>query len=198
MKPGRLVPQKWREPAHFGLSCFGLGPRSGQQLLRLRSLSPLRVYPRTSVCLAAAAAQRAASLPLLAFGHFPLTGGLGPPSRAQNSAAFAARRFFALAPVHPRCSARLRISLYAPQGRGNHSHAPKYAFLNCVLLPYRIGRSGVPRPYSSGKTGSVQPTDQWVRRARPFARRRARTLRPLRVAIRLRKPCSLERWRFLG
>ena len=59
----------------------------------------------------------------------------------------------ALAPVHPRCSARLRISLYAPQGRGNHSHAPKYAFLNCVLLPYRIGRSGVPRPYSSGKNG---------------------------------------------
>ena len=108
MKPGRLVSQKWREPAHFGLSCFGLGPRSGQQLLRLRtdpvrlkpslgsvhplrSLSPLRVYPRTS--------------------------------------------------------------LYAPQGRGNHSHAPKYAFLNCVLLPYRIGRSGVPRPYNSGKNG---------------------------------------------
>ena len=76
-----------------------------------------------------------------------------PSSRAQNSAASAALRFFALAPVHPRCSARLRISLYAPQGRGNHSHAPKYAFLNCVLLPYRIGRSGVPRPYSSGKNG---------------------------------------------
>ena len=107
----------------------------------------------TSPCHASAAAQRAASLPLLAFGHFPLTGGIGPPSRAQNSAAFAALRFFALAPVHPRCSARLRISLYAPQGRGNHSHAPKYAFLNCVLLPYRIGRSGVPRPYSSGKNG---------------------------------------------
>ena len=66
-----------------------------------------------------------------------------PPSRAQNRPAFAALRFFALAPVHPRCSARLRISLYAPQGRGNHSHAPKYAFQNCVLLPYRIGRSGV-------------------------------------------------------
>ena len=76
-----------------------------------------------------------------------------PPSRAQNSAAFAALRFFALAPVHPRCSARLRISLYAPQGRGNHSHAPKYAFLNCVLLPYRIGRSDVPLLYVSGKNG---------------------------------------------
>ena len=37
-----------------------------------------------------------------------------------------------------------------------------------------------------------------VRRARPLARRRASTLRPLRVAMRLRKPCSLERWRFLG
>ena len=124
-----------------------------------------------------------------------------PSSRAQNSAAFAALRFFALAPVHPRCSARLRIShdhvpgwarrrvdnssvsgqtqsgfsrpwalsirsgvclpcgpalhtsLYAPQGRGNHSHAPKYAFLNCVLLPYRIGRSDVPLLYDSGKNG---------------------------------------------
>ena len=76
-----------------------------------------------------------------------------PSSRAQNSAAFAALRFFALAPVHPRCSARLRISLYAPQGRGNHSHAPKYAFLNCVLLPYRIGRSDVPLLYGSGKNG---------------------------------------------
>ena len=41
------------------------------------------------------------------------------------------------------CGPALHISLYAPQGRGNHSHAPKYAFLNCVLLPYRIGRSGV-------------------------------------------------------
>ncbi len=51
------------------------------------------------------------------------------------------------------CGPALHISLYAPQGRGNHSHAPKYAFLNCVLLPYRIGRSGVPRPYSSGKNG---------------------------------------------
>ena len=42
------------------------------------------------------------------------------------------------------------------------------------------------------------PRPQWVRRARPLARRRASTLRPLRVAILLRKPCSLERWRFLG
>ena len=30
-----------------------------------------------------------------------------------------------LAPVHPCCSARLCASLYAPQGRGNHSPAPK-------------------------------------------------------------------------
>ena len=42
------------------------------------------------------------------------------------------------------------------------------------------------------------PRPQWVRRARPLARRRARTLRPLAVLIRLRNPCYLERWRFLG
>ena len=36
------------------------------------------------------------------------------------------------------------------------------------------------------------------KRLRPFARRRARTLRPFAVLILLRKPCSLERWRFLG
>ena len=34
--------------------------------------------------------------------------------------------------------------------------------------------------------------------ALPFARRLASTLRPLAVDILFRKPCSMERWRFLG
>src|SRR5699024_494197 len=54
-----------------------------------------------------------------------------------------------------------------------------------------------PFAVSPSDDGSLSQT-QWVRRTRPLARRRASTLRPLRVAIRLRKPCSLERWRFLG
>lgn len=37
-----------------------------------------------------------------------------------------------------------------------------------------------------------------VRRRRPLARRRARTLRPSAVAMRLRKPCLLTRLRFEG
>ena len=40
--------------------------------------------------------------------------------------------------------------------------------------------------------------DQWVRRLRPRERRRARTFLPLAVAILLRKPCTLLRWRFFG
>ena len=72
-----------------------------------------------------------------------------PPNRRRKRLPGLSASALSLSPlrVYP------RISLYAPQGRGNHSHAPKYAFLNCVLLPYRIGRSGVPRPYSSGKNG---------------------------------------------
>jgi hypothetical protein len=34
--------------------------------------------------------------------------------------------------------------------------------------------------------------------ALPFARRLDSTLRPLLVAILLRKPCTFERWRFFG
>lgn len=36
------------------------------------------------------------------------------------------------------------------------------------------------------------------RTLRPLVRRRARTLRPLDVAIRFRKPWTLDLWRFLG
>ena len=77
------------------------------------------------------------------------------------------------------------------------------------LRMHRRGGGNIPTPLftrlfdlcpfavSPSDDGSLSQT-QWVRRTRPLARRRASTLRPLRVAIRLRKPCSLERWRFLG
>ena len=174
---------------------FRAGPAVGSTTpSSSESVSPARLSSHFGLSCCGGCATRGFPTP---FGLRPF-----PPDRGNRPSVSGAKqcRFRGPSVFFPRSgpSALLRISLYAPQGRGNHSHAPKYAFLNCVLLPYRIGRSGVPRPYSSGKTGSVQPTDQWVRRARPFARRRARTLRPLRVAIRLRKPCSLERWRFLG
>lgn len=65
--------------------------------------------------------------------------------------------------------------------------------------------SGVSQPPGSGemRSGSEPRSTclfqvQWVRRTRPLARRALRTLRPLRVALRARKPWLRARFRRLG
>ena len=56
----------------------------------------------------------------------------------------------------------------------------------------RLGaREETPAPRCYGLSRCVR--HQWLRRTRPLARRRARTLRPLAVAMRLRNPWTLER-----
>ena len=72
------------------------------------------------------------------------------------------------------------------------------------LRMHRRGGGNIPTPLftrlfdlcpfavSPSDDGSLSQT-QWVRRTRPLARRRASTLRPFDVRMRLRKPCSLER-----
>ena len=66
------------------------------------------------------------------------------------------------------------------------------------------GRSGKGREVSNGSNhletcgARVRRPAQTVRRLRPRARRRAKTLRPAVVDMRFRKPCSRNRCRFLG
>ena len=70
-----------------------------------------------------------------------------------------------------------------------------------------VGCGGTPLPLKRVPTLLLQVGDHFLlgditayrdRTLRPFARRRASTLRPLLVDIRLRKPWTLLRWRFLG
>ena len=54
------------------------------------------------------------------------------------------------------------------------------------------------RPFRNLSIRDANSRPQWVRRARPLARRRARTLRPLAVSIRLRKSMLLGALALLG
>ena len=65
-----------------------------------------------------------------------------------------------------------KVSTYTNVGARDYSRAPAlFTYIRCCRCCHH----------------------QWVRRTRPLARRRARTLRPLAVAMRLRKPWTLER-----
>ena len=61
----------------------------------------------------------------------------------------------------------------------------------------RLGQASFASKSLSGVAGSFQGA-QGIRRARPLARRALRTLRPLRVALRARKPWVRARFRRLG
>lgn len=94
-------------PSRFLLSCCGLGVRSGCFRFdfgrkqsgygrlglhpSLRSKLPCTPILRASCCHATAATRRAAvPTPFAPSGHFPLIGGIGPPTRATHKAACAA------------------------------------------------------------------------------------------------------------
>ena len=90
--------------------------------------------------------------------------------------------------------------LLQPLRQARH-HADAYVCTVCCSSGVGAGSgkrtcSGVGgRPNGAG---TVQAFTQADRTALPFARRRARTLRPFAVAILLRKPWTFARWRFLG
>lgn len=73
---------------------------------------------------------------------------------------------------------------------------PSFFTRSISALCRRKRRRDVERPGISG----IRPKDDryTAKRARPFARRRARTFRPFLVLMRLRNPWSLFRFRFEG
>lgn len=73
---------------------------------------------------------------------------------------------------------------------------PSFLTRSISALCRRKRRRDVERPGISG----IRPKDDryTAKRARPFARRRARTFRPFLVLMRLRNPWSLFRFRFEG
>ena len=62
----------------------------------------------------------------------------------------------------------------------------------------RVGKPRAAREAAIGAVSCLRGDQQGARRARPFARRAARTFRPLRVALRARKPWVRARFRRLG
>lgn len=85
----------------------------------------------------------------------------------------------------------------AVQGIDNNKTAGTFASAVVDFLKFRPLR----QPHPAGE--SFAPRSQFthpetVKRWRPFARRRARTLRPLADAMRVRKPCLFTRRRRLG
>lgn len=67
-------------------------------------------------------------------------------------------------------------------------------------LEYRFERAGAPQAIAGGSSGGGRRRNvrQTESRARPFARRADRTLRPPTVFMRARKPCVRARRSFDG
>jgi len=65
-------------------------------------------------------------------------------------------------------------------------------------LEQRLECAGAAQPIADAAAGGWRNGRQTVRRARPLARRAARTLRPPTVFIRARNPCVRARLTFEG
>ena len=65
-------------------------------------------------------------------------------------------------------------------------------------LEQRFERARAPQPMADAAANGSRNGRQTVRRARPLARRAARTLRPPTVFIRARNPCVRARLTFEG
>lgn len=65
------------------------------------------------------------------------------------------------------------------------------------ILPFFMTWSSCPAEIRDER-GSIQENAYTATRLRPFARRRARTVRPDVVFMRTRKPCVFDRFRFFG
>ncbi len=83
-------------------------------------------------------------------------------------------------------------------GKSDNHKKTAGAPASAVKYPLVFGTSGEPHPAGEALAPRRQRHPLTVRRWRPFARRRARILRPFLVAIRARKPCLFTRRRLLG
>lgn len=67
------------------------------------------------------------------------------------------------------------------------------------VIRERLKLAAFTQPIDLRKTARDHPLEEFtIKRLRPILRRVASTLRPLRVCIRLRKPCSVLRFFLLG
>ena len=83
-----------------------------------------------------------------------------------------------------------------PSPRGRHSYT--YIIMNPGFCKAIFEKRAADFTISNPFVHLILWSYQTVRLLRPFARRRAMTLRPFLVAMRFRKPWTRLRWRFLG